>query len=73
LIGVTDHAGKATAAAATALFTSWLDESGTRVRRLPSLGLLTSSRAAPAEENAPLMKFRTLLYFADVRAGATVN
>jgi hypothetical protein len=43
------------------------------VRRVPSLGLRTSIRAAAAEENPPLMKFRTLLYFADVRAAATVN
>jgi len=55
------------------VFTSWLEESGIRVRRLPSLGLRTSSRAAPAEENLPLMKFRTVLYFDVVRAGAAVN
>jgi DNA gyrase inhibitor GyrI len=73
LIGVADHPGKAAAAAAAAVFTSWLDESGTCVRKLPSLGLRTSSWAAPADENLPPMKFRTLSYFADGLAEATVN
>jgi hypothetical protein len=72
-MGVEAHAGNAVAAAAAAALTSSADEIGTRERRLPSLGLITSRSVGPAVENRPLMKFRALVYFADVRGGAAVN
>src|SRR4026209_1710413 len=59
LIGVADQAGNASVAARIAASTSPTEESGTRERRLPSLGLTTSSTWAWPETKRPPITLRT--------------
>src|SRR5215213_10653454 len=73
LIGVPAQAGNAEAAELTAVSKSAADESGTRARRLPSLGFVTSRNAPFPSTNLPSMKFRAFGYLGDSKPGEMVD
>jgi hypothetical protein len=67
------QAGNAAAADVRAASKSVADESGTRDRRLPSLGLVTSRNEPLPSTNLPSTKFRALGYLGDSKPGEMVN